>query len=344
MNIECLNSKIENATGTLQPTIMKAIKLLYQEWNSIITARMISSKCFEINNNVNWSARLPAICNAMRNTLECGGLINGEDRDYMGLTISYSKTQSVSKNESSTKVSIKSISAIKTIPHKTITPPTKQENIYDIERLKNDKIPKLLIIGCSDSKVEGGRRISDNNVNFNQRLNLLRIERRKFYNQLFENNPEHFLKNGSNLIKRYRNAINNENDKLMQAYLRYAGKYFTRELQEKYLSINQKNNFHILIISGLYGVLGFRDKIIDYHLKIDAKDNIWMNNTINESVVGYKTQYRIDDRDVYYSISGTYTEVLRPYQNWNDLWQNRGRGIQNLVYSAQYLNEFLGKI
>jgi hypothetical protein len=340
MNIGCFNSKIENATGSLQPTILKAIKLLHQEGNSSITARMIRAKCIEINNIVNWAARLPAICNAMRNTLVCGGVIKGEDRDYMSLTISFQKTQSVSKTESSKNALVKSTSSNKTIHQKRNILPIKQESIYDIERLKDNKIPKLLIIGCSGSKIDGGRQINDNTVNFNQSLNLLRIERRRFYNQLFDNNPKHFYKNHNNLIERYRNAIINENNQLLPAYLRYNGIFYTNELRNNYLKVNRKKKFHILIISGLYGVLEFRDKIIDYHIKINTGGYAWRHNIINENINEFKNNNEISDRDVFYSLSNVYKQALMPVNGWIDLWQGGDRGQA----SSEYLSNFLHSI
>jgi hypothetical protein len=43
--------------------------------------------CTSIDSNIFWSGRIPAICNGMRNTLDCGFKIISEDRDFGNFTI-----------------------------------------------------------------------------------------------------------------------------------------------------------------------------------------------------------------------------------------------------------------
>lgn len=89
MNIICMNNQIANANGVLQPTILMAILLLYQNGNNQMSARSVRQECFNLNNEILWDERLPAICNAMRNTVNCGGEIIGENRDFLDFTISF---------------------------------------------------------------------------------------------------------------------------------------------------------------------------------------------------------------------------------------------------------------
>ena len=85
----CLQNKIDIANGVLQPSILQAILNLYHRGYSQLTTRMLQNECFEINQNVPWNKRIPAICNAMRNTIECGSIIVGENKNNIGFTIAF---------------------------------------------------------------------------------------------------------------------------------------------------------------------------------------------------------------------------------------------------------------
>ncbi len=89
MNINCINNQIAIANGVLQPIILQAIKNIYLMGNHQMTASMIRNQCILIDNNKPWGGRLPAICNAMRNAIQCGGRIIGEDRDFNDFTIAF---------------------------------------------------------------------------------------------------------------------------------------------------------------------------------------------------------------------------------------------------------------
>ncbi len=209
------------------------------------------------------------------------------------------------------------------------------------ERLKDINTPKLLIISCSDAKQPGGNIIQIPNDTIGALLpQNFRINRRNYYNNLFINNQNHFIRpNGNNIFNRCNLA--NNNHLLMEAYNRYfGGIFYSHNLINNYLRINQNNNFHILIISGLYGVIEFRDHIIDYHLTIKKGGN-WYQANIHNAVVNYMNINGISDKDVYYSLSNDYSDALNPNANWNNLWQ--GGGGHGRV-SANYLDNFLSKI
>ncbi|HQZ26009.1 MAG TPA: hypothetical protein PLD18_11985 [Flavobacterium sp.] len=78
-----------NANGVLQPKILMAILLLYQNGNSQMSAINVRQECFNLNNTRPWNSRLPSICNAMRNAIKCSGEIIGENRDFLEFTISF---------------------------------------------------------------------------------------------------------------------------------------------------------------------------------------------------------------------------------------------------------------
>ena len=90
MNINCMNDKIANSHNSLRPIILRAILNIYQNGNNEISAKMVKIECGIIDNTVIWDNKIPAICSGMRNTLECGGRIKGEDRDFNGFTIAFS--------------------------------------------------------------------------------------------------------------------------------------------------------------------------------------------------------------------------------------------------------------
>ena len=85
--ITCIKSL--RIRGKLQPTIYKAIIQLIESGQTTINAEMVRLECAQINNQIHWDGRVPAICNSMRNTRKCGGRIVGEDRDFNGFTIEF---------------------------------------------------------------------------------------------------------------------------------------------------------------------------------------------------------------------------------------------------------------
>ena len=89
MDINCMENRILNATGVLQPTILRAILNLYNGGLHLMTARNVIDECNIIDNAVDWNGRLAAICNSMRNATDCGGIIVGEDIDCNHFTIEF---------------------------------------------------------------------------------------------------------------------------------------------------------------------------------------------------------------------------------------------------------------
>lgn len=77
----------------LKPIILEAILEIYNAGNQRISARMVKEKCIKIDSSIPWSGRLPAICNAMRNSNLGGEKIAGEDRDFMHFTIEFPKAK-----------------------------------------------------------------------------------------------------------------------------------------------------------------------------------------------------------------------------------------------------------
>ena len=84
-----MNDKIANANNLLRPIILRAILKIYQNGNNEISAQMVKIECAKIDNTIIWNNRIPAICSVMRNSLDCGGRILGENRDFNGFTITF---------------------------------------------------------------------------------------------------------------------------------------------------------------------------------------------------------------------------------------------------------------
>jgi hypothetical protein len=266
----------------------------------------------------------------------------------VNLKTSYiSKTNPISPKASS-NTTIQNISIDKQIDEKF--------EKLDWNKLKNKQTPKLLIIGCSDSKTQGG--VNQNEINyFNspEYANLLndRNANKIRYNRLLLTDPNYFIiKNNGTNIKRGNIPVTNTyfsnciNGNLFKTALdRYAGGDFYKPAH--ILLYRQKNvsaNLHILIISGLYGVIEFNDTILDYHLEID-KLKYWKNRTsINDTINKYIVENKIDNNSVFYSLSDKYLEVLKPVSNlWTNLWVKNGRSGSGKT-SASFILRFLNQL
>lgn len=85
--LQCLTTKIIVTRTRLATTILKAILCLYLDNKTVISANLVKEKCMIIDNSVPWDGRIAAICNSMRNTVECGATIVSEDRDHNEFSI-----------------------------------------------------------------------------------------------------------------------------------------------------------------------------------------------------------------------------------------------------------------
>lgn len=202
----------------------------------------------------------------------------------------------------------------------------------DWDKLKDKNNPKLLIIGCSNSKTQGGNNeIEFNYFNNDNYLNLIEsrnIRNTSHYENLLLNTPSYF----ENISRGNADYFNMQyNFPLYKSAIdRYAGgTFYTEELLQLYRQKNNESNLHILIISGLYGVIEFRDSIIDYHLEIKRKP-FWTkenNTSIKDAVKKYINENNIDNQSVFYSLSDKYLPALNsPFANWKNLWITYDRG------------------
>ena len=234
-------------------------------------------------------------------------------------------------------------------------------NKLDWEKIQDKNVKKLLIIGCSDSKNLGGERSNSknyfsNNENYNSLIKD-REERVKEYHRLIDVEPNYlFYKDKQKYIKRNKKPIPKDYFKhclaqglTMPAIERYNGRFYSKILRQLYLEKNQNSNLHILIISGLYGVIEFRDSIIDYHLEM-KKNSFWTkkkNSIVHDAISKYIKENKIDDEMVFYSLSQSgpysYVNALKPIDTWKSLWITHGRN-SSLTYSAEELQVFLNRL
>lgn len=342
-----MNDKIANAHNLLRPIILRAILKIYQNGNNEISAQMVKTECAEIDNTIIWNNRIPAICNSMRNSLECGGRILGENRDFNGFTITFSANvegnivlQTKNKTSESKEKS-------KTIKKESESANQKIESLItslDWEKIKDKNKKKLLIIGCSHSK-NGGGEVNIEQDYFAQQNELIINRNLRFvhYNDLLQNDQGYFEEQFD-----YFNEQNN-NHVFKPAIERYNGRFYSKILRQLYLEKNQNSNLHILIISGLYGVIEFRDSIIDYHLEI-SKRPLWTmqsNTIIHNTIANYILENKIDNEMVFYALSQagpySYVKALKPIDTWKSLWITHGRN-SSLTYSAEALQIFLNSL
>jgi cytoplasmic iron level regulating protein YaaA (DUF328/UPF0246 family) len=353
--MNCLETKIIDATGPLKPLILNAILNLYKKGIHKISARELKAECYDLDSTKDWNARLPAICNGMRNAIECGWIIISEDRNFNEFTIALETTHDSLREPvevKNTKSDKKDIKEAKEVNNKFLIK-NGSKNLVNLDwsKINDKKKNKLLIIGCSSTKIHGGQNFKNN---YFSDLDLQRNKILKQYLDLLENPiPTNYFIKSRNVIGPVDNTYFKQqtNNKLfLPAVERYTGGDFYKQIHKSlYYQKNQESNLHILIISGLYGLLEFRDSIIDYQLEVN-KIRFWndaKNNTVNKAVKKYIKDNRIDNDLVFYSLSpSNYKTVLNPENEWTDLWKtNPGGRIVNSKVSAAYLvEEFLSKL
>lgn len=360
----CLKNKITSSNNKLQPTIFKAILNLYKKDFVQITARMVKEECIKIDQNNDWPQRLRAICNSMGRTIDCGFRIISENKPHMDFTITFDgngidlDTSILTKTlKTELKKNEKPSSSAKRLKKNKRTKPSinkldefhKLIKKYDLDKLKDDNRPKLLIIPCSKSKSPGG------NNNFNSIFNLNPDSNNSInhYNNELIINPNYFSKEiriGVNVVDvNYFNIAFN-NNLCKRAIDRYDGGesafYSMYGLKNLYLEKINNNKLHLLIISGLYGLLKFDDLIADYHFEM--KNNpIWkhpLNFSILNTVKEYIKVNDIPNENVFYSLADNeYRNALKPNANWKLLWISNYSGSSK--NSAEFIaQEFLPRL
>ncbi len=255
MNINCMNDKIANAHNPLKPIILSAILNIYQNGNNEISAQMVKIECAEIDNTIIWNNRIPAICSAMRNSLDCGGRIIGEDRDFNGFTITFGSDnlKQVIQQKTSETNSLK-------------TKENKENSLKSIV----EKDPKnIFLITCSSRKIKENE-LSNNpfeleSLSFNDELKDHRVNLIKLIT-----NPETVH------LRKEKSIINNINfSKSELAHLVYSeGKFYNKHAafsKDWAIEVSRK----IYIVSALFGLIRADDYIPLYDLA--------MNDTINNS-------------------------------------------------------------
>jgi hypothetical protein len=210
--------------------------------------------------------------------------------------------------------------------------------------LENKKIPKLLIIQCSDAKNPNGDISSHLNFNFGLKLSELGTIRKKYYENLFGKQPNYFFEKNINNLEYYKDAFNS--NLKMLAINRYNGIFFKNNKRSNFLTKIQGSNLHILIISGLYGLLQYDDQIIDYNLNIKKGSKNWYGDEIHNSVIEYINSHKIPNECVFYSLgikkfTNSYYNALNPIEEWTDLWIKNGRGHSSSKFIQ---NDFLSRI
>lgn len=196
----------------------------------------------------------------------------------------------------------------------------------DWKKLKDKKTPKLLIIGCCDAKSQQPIGLANGgivNYNFGTLINTSRVNRNTFYTGL----PAGYFnrkKRGGALVNKlyFMNALNNNNRRQsLDVYGSVRSPFYNPAMKTLYRTKIQNCNLHLLIVSGLYGIIRHDDYINDYHLEIKKGPNVW-GNIISNAVSDYIRVNNIDNDAIFYSLSGNYLPFLNPQPNWKNLWLN----------------------
>lgn len=232
-------------------------------------------------------------------------------------------------------------------------PPSKEEPLSSIkwESMRGEK--KLLLLPCSNAKQPGGNHKNTPSDYFqaNHLLSDCRAARLIDYNGLLGNDPTYFTKPkrpGIATNAAYFQMCLNQPISYREAIHRYNGTFYG-DLNRRASLLNKINNsqLHLLIISGLYGVLKYNDDIPDYHLEM-KKGNpngtaVWTIgglNSVNAAVSNYIKDNEIREENVFYHMtSNEYLNALNPMNTWHDLGQQNGmRDGRRLDY---FLNNLL---
>ena len=217
---------------------------------------------------------------------------------------------------------------------------SKLVNSLNLDKLKTENGPKLLIIGCSNSKSTQPNSLDNDNYenyNFGNEINSYREIRENYYiNELPIGYFNSQVRNGNNVDRQYfMNALNNNPQKALDLYGSNQSPFYNPQIKGLYRLKIETSNLHLLIISGLYGLVKHSDYINDYHLEIYKGRNVWVNSITN-AINQYINDNQIDHNLVFYSLSDKYLNKINPNTQWKNLWISHDRGQT----SAKFLKEY----
>jgi hypothetical protein len=250
MITKCLNNKIANSHNRLKPIILRAILKLYQNGKNEISANMVKVECLQIDNTIAWNNKITAICNSMRNVLDCGARITGEDRDFNGFTILFGED-----NSETNEVNIQSIT------HNNIN--EAPLDILDLAKINLSNSFKVIII-CSSKKKKS---------NFD---NYPNIKFKAVSNNINEFHPEDLVPNSKINWREY--LVNHQNDEnLLCAYDLYS--------KNVYHVLHEKFKQSLYILSAGWGLVHSEFKLPNYDITFsknaELKTKRKMNGLIN---------------------------------------------------------------
>jgi hypothetical protein len=342
MTLNCIQNLISKSKGKLQPFILTAIKSLLQEGHLTQTAQLVKNKCLTLNPSTPWNERIPAICNTMRNTIPCGSVIISEDKNHNNFTIQF--ISPTIKKSPITSINSAPQSKTKNVQKKEII---KVKNTNKEFSGINPKTTKLLILGCSDSKSRQPNNLhnqSYQNYDFGPQLNLARNSRLNQYLNLPHGHFNNTNRGANDVQKKqyYMSALNTANRRpTLTVYGSNSSPFFCPNMKTLYLAAIQNKNLHILIVSGLYGLIRYDDYINDYHFRIDNGQNSW-GNTISNAIGKYVNDNNINNNDVHYCLSGSYLPYLTNiHPSWKNRWTDYGTGMASARWNARDLSDFL---
>ena len=272
MNINCMNDKIANANNPLKPIILRAILNIYQNGNNEISAQMVKIECAKIDNTIIWNNRIPAICSAMRNSLECGGRTLGENRDFNGFTITF-----VANVESNIILQTKNKTSENKEKSKTIKKevPQKIKNAEKLVLTKNFKVVMICSSGKNDSTLD----------------DYPQIKFKAEGNSIDEFHPDEKMPNSDISWRDY--LLKHQNDKnLRMTYKLYSRKEY-QSLYEKF-----GNSFYIL--SAGWGLVSSEYKLPNYDITFSSNSNIGAKRSTNNNnlpIYNDFNQLKINDNE-----------------------------------------------
>lgn len=220
-------------------------------------------------------------------------------------------------------------------------------NNINWDNLNDNKNPKLLIIGCCGAKTVHPLLGNGDHLNydFGLQINNARTNRCVQYAELMANpQPANYFnetRDGHEVdVNYFQNALNGDLTKALDLYGNNHTPFFKPVMKQLYYQKIENCNLHLLIVSGLYGVVKYSDYINDYHFEIGIGQNVW-GNSISQAIKNYVIDNNIENNDVFYSLSDPYLQRINPpNEAWNNLWIQHGHGHA----SAKCVSKFLRRL
>ncbi|MDH5402623.1 MAG: YaaA family protein [Candidatus Heimdallarchaeota archaeon] len=184
-----------------------------------------------------------------------------------------------------------------------------------------------------------------------------------FHSQLSKNHSSALIAARENLLEQVKISIGPDiaqgiadpkDDEYLPAFLRYSGRTYSKITDAAWRSLTANNNYDLIILSALYGLVGYNDPVRNYQIRQDTKliastiGNFWRDAGAKDWLLNYIENGSF--KRVYFVLSTSYSKIIQKDNLIKELTdmgiqaedkQMVSKGMVSMLERGSFINNFL---